>query len=129
MQNYKEPLNLNESYSFNVLVKDKDSNFAGKLVLSPDGCTLTVMGERKFSATFYSSQLIECIAHRNHFYLSNISKSGSRTVNLRQSDYQNQGIFYELKFKVGFVIKTSWPLSTPKFSLISIEGLCCTKIS
>lgn len=107
MEDYKEPLNLNEKYSFDVLVKDNDTNFAGRLVLSPEGCTLSVMGERSFSPDFFSSQLIECFTLREYFLLSEVSSKSWRSTSLRLNNPQNRGGFYEIEFTVGFVIKSS----------------------
>lgn len=103
----KDPLHFNETYSFEVIVKDNNENFAGKLNISPNGCTLRVMGERAFSENFSSSEIIECKSFRNWFLLTELSMSTWRIASLRMDNKEDRGGFYEIEFKVGFLIKAS----------------------
>lgn len=103
----KDPLHFNETYSFEVIVKDNKENFAGKLIVSPNGCTLRVMGERAFSENFSSSQVIECETLLNWFLLTDLSINTWRTASLRMDNREDCGGFYEIEFKVGFLIKAS----------------------
>ncbi|MEQ1173682.1 HEPN domain-containing protein [Acinetobacter lwoffii] len=103
----KDPLHFNETYSFEVLVKDNKENFAGKLIVSPNGCTLRVMGERAFSENFSTSEVIECETLRNWFLLTDLSINTWRIASLRMDNKEDPGGFYEIEFKVGFLIKSS----------------------
>lgn len=107
MQDYKDPLNLNENYSFDVLVRDNGTNFAGKLKLSPEDCTLRIMGERQFTSNYYAIETFECFTLRNHFLLSGVKFKSLRSTSLRLNDPINTGGFFELEFNIGFVIKAS----------------------
>lgn len=125
MQEYKDPLDLNQSYSFEVLVRNNDTNFAGKLNLSPEGCTLRVMGERDFTSEYYTIEAFECFTIRNHFLLSEVKFKSGRFASLRLNDPIDRGRFFELEFTVGFVIKASTNTSLKKeaiFSGFSIEA-------
>lgn len=103
----KDPLHFNETDSFEVIVKDNKENFAGKLIVSPNGCTLRVMGERAFSENFSSSEVIECETLRNWFLLTDLSINTWRSASLRMDNREDSGGFYEIEFKVGFLIKAS----------------------
>lgn len=103
----KDPLHFNETYSFEVIVKDNKENFAGKLIISPNGSTLRVMGERAFSKKFSTSQVIECKTLRNWFLLTDLSLNSWRSTSLRMDDREDRGGFYEVEFQVGFIIKAS----------------------
>lgn len=107
MQDYKAPLDLNENYSFDVLVKDHGTNFAGKLTLSPNECTLKVMGERQISLEFYNFDKIECFTLQNHFLLSDVQLKNFGFTSLRLNDQKNRGSFFEIEFHVGLVIKSN----------------------
>lgn len=125
MQDYKDPLNLNESYSFDVLVRDNGTNFAGKLKLSPEGCTLRIMGERHFTSNYHTIETFECFTLRNHFLLSGVKFKSARSTNLSLNDPINRGGFFELEFNIGFVIKASTSTRLIKetvFSGFSIEA-------
>ncbi|MCE6007928.1 HEPN domain-containing protein [Acinetobacter soli] len=125
MRDYKAPLDLNENYSFDVIVKDHDTNFAGKLILSPDECTLKVMSERQISSEFYNFDKIECFTLQNHFLLSDVQLKNWGFRSLRLNDPSDQGGFFELEFDVGFVIKANTSTSLKKettFSGFSIEA-------
>lgn len=125
MQEYKDPLNLNQSYSFEVLVRNNGTNFAGKLKLSPEGCTLRIMGERVFISDYHVIETFECFTLRNHFLLSEVKLKSSRFTSLRLNDPSDRGGFFELEFDVGFVIKANTSTSLKKetiFSGFSIEA-------
>lgn len=103
----KDLLHFNECYSFEVIVKDNKENFAGKLIVSPNGCTLRVMGERVFSNNFASSEVIECETLQNWFLLTDLSMNSWRSASLRMDNREDRGGFYEIEFKVGFLIRSS----------------------
>lgn len=100
-------LHFNGTENFDVLVSDNGQNFAGKLTVSPTECTLRVMGERVFSPNFRSSEVIECFTLRDYFLLAEISVKSMRNTNLRLSDPCATGGFYEIEFKVGFIVKSN----------------------
>lgn len=108
---YKVPFHLNENYSFEVLVKDKNENFAGKLTISHQECTLRVMGERVFSDSFSCLEVIECHSFREYFLLTDISFKSRRSTSLKLNDSGEQGGFYEIEFKVGFVVKAVYRIN------------------
>uniref|UniRef100_UPI00403847AA ApeA N-terminal domain 1-containing protein n=1 Tax=Vibrio jasicida TaxID=766224 RepID=UPI00403847AA len=99
----KKNLNLDKTYSYTVYVKDKDQNFAGKLTLSPDKCTLKVMGERSPSCDFYQSSQIECSSFDKSFMLFELSNVSGSFQNLQYATGKQIG-FFEYEFEVGFVI-------------------------
>lgn len=112
MQNHKDSLNFNESYNFDVLVREGGVNFAAKLQLTPELCTLRIMGERQFPSNYYTLETIECFTLRNNFLLSGIKLKSLTNTNLRLNDPQNSGGFFEVEFIIDYVIKstTSVPL-------------------
>ncbi|WP_019617057.1 HEPN domain-containing protein [Psychromonas ossibalaenae] len=98
-----EILKLDEKYSFDVSVRDDNKRFAGKLTLSPEKCTLRVMGERQTSYSFYESSQIECSTFDKSFTLFELSINYQSSQSLRTSVDDNVG-FFEYEFDVGFVI-------------------------
>ncbi|MBJ8426029.1 HEPN domain-containing protein [Acinetobacter bereziniae] len=102
-----KPLSFDESLNFDVLVNDEGQNFAGTLKISPNETTLRVMGERPFSPEFSNSEIIECTSFRNSFLLTDIISTSFRNTNLRLSNPNHSGGFYEIEFLIGFVIKST----------------------
>lgn len=96
-------LNLGKTYSYPVSVRDMDKLFAGKLTLSPDRCTLRVMGERSTSYDFSQSTKIECSAFNMNFLLFELSIHGHNSQCL-QSAVDEQVAYFEYEFEVGFVV-------------------------
>ncbi|NRB24069.1 HEPN domain-containing protein [Shewanella sp.] len=96
-------LNLGKTYTYTVSVRDMDKLFAGKLSLSPDRCTLRVMGERRPSYDFSQSTKIECSAFDMNFLLFELSNHYQSSQSL-QSTVDEQVGFFEYEFEVGFVV-------------------------
>lgn len=96
-------LNLGKTYTYSVSVRDMDKLFAGKLTLSPDRCTLRVMGERSPSSDFSQSTKIECSTLKMNFFLFELSNHYQSSQCL-QSVADEQVGFFEYEFEVGFVV-------------------------
>lgn len=96
-------LNLQNTYTYVVSVKDIDQHFAGKLILTPDKCTLKVMGERRPTFDFSQSSKIECSAFSKSFILFDLSISSQAFQNLQYINSAHVG-FFEYEFEVGFVV-------------------------
>ncbi|TKF99560.1 hypothetical protein FCV76_18375 [Vibrio sp. F13] len=98
-------LKLNETYTFDVSVRDERKLFAGKLTLSPSKCTLRVMGERRPSYEFSQSTKIECSSFDKSFLLFELTTHYQSSQTLQSTADEHVG-FFEYEFEVGFVICT-----------------------
>lgn len=98
----KDYLNLTENYEFDVKVFDEDKVFAGNLKLSPQKCSLRVMGERSPSQDFSNSKTIKCSTLRLYFTLHELILTQMSSQLLQISDGEHIG-FFEFEFNVGFV--------------------------
>ena len=86
-------LNLGKTYTYAVSVRDMDKLFAGKLILSPDRCTLRVMGERRPSCDFSQSTKIECSAFDMNFLLFELSNHYQSSQCLQSAVDEQVGFF------------------------------------
>ncbi|WP_368084789.1 HEPN domain-containing protein [Vibrio splendidus] len=98
-------LNLNQSYEFKVSVEDEDKKFAGRLILSPEKCTLKVMGEREPSRDFFLSKEIKCNSFNRYFWLFDLSEVYWGSQCLRSTIDENIG-FFECEFEIGFIVSS-----------------------
>jgi hypothetical protein len=98
-------LELGNTYTFDVSVRDENKLFAGKLTLSPSKCTLRVMGERRPSLDFSQSKKIECSSFHMSFLLYDLTIHYQSSQCLRAAMDDDVG-FFEYEFEVGFVVCT-----------------------
>lgn len=110
-----ERLELDCSYRFDVLVRIDKENFAARLELTPEECTLHIMGEqhgdRKCDLPHSPppSHLV-CSYLNKRFVLSSITLRFSRTTSLHH--HPENRSFFEIKYNIGFVLfSPSWTLS------------------
>lgn len=96
-------LQLDEEYSFNVRVNDKNNKFAGKLTLTPMKCNLRVMSERRPSKDFIDSIYIECFSLRNKIILYNLKTAGLAWTLLERT-VDSSIVYYEINFEVGYAV-------------------------
>lgn len=89
----KEYLNLTESYEFDVRVFDEDKVFAGNLKLSPQKCSLRVMGERQPSQNFSNSKIIKCSKLNLCFSLHELLLTSMSSQLLQIRHDENIGFF------------------------------------
>lgn len=106
----KNYLNLADSYEFNVKVFDHKNIFAGYLKLTPEKCTLRVMGERDPSNNFHSSKIIKCSSLKFNFFLYELSISHMSSQLLQYDDKGGIG-FFEYTFNIGFIVCSNQSLS------------------
>lgn len=104
MKNQPEKLLLNESYIFDVTVRDGDNRFAGKLELSPKNIRLTINGDtyqaRQCGDLFSNKDEIRCSAFPNiKFILKHL-----KLTRARHSTITNEIGHFEIEFKVGYII-------------------------
>jgi hypothetical protein len=101
-----EKLELEKSYTFDVIAQDGKNNFAAKLALSPTILTLTIMGEkygdRDFSSECRNPEHLICKSQNRTFILIGLRYVSFRTITIPD---QNKDIrFFEYVFEVDHVI-------------------------
>lgn len=121
-----DELQLDESYEFNVLVQDNNTTFAGKLILSPAECSITIMGEatdqRSLSLQFHDTEEIICSDLNKTFVLRDLTpKHFQKSVLFRRPEYAS---YFECTFNIGlvlFIATGTWPKQA-SISLISLQS-------
>ncbi len=101
-----ENLELNKSYKFDVVVEDGKNSFAGKLNLTPEKCTITIMGEqneeRNCTIGWYNTDKLVCNDLNKKFLLYDLKCNSGRSSAI--SRYPKPIGYFEITFEVGFVI-------------------------
>lgn len=116
--NENKILNLNQSYDFDVLVDDNGKKFSGKLLLTPDKCTLRVMGERTLSNNFFLSSELKCSSFRQYFWLFDLNG-----ISLSTRHIDECLSFFECVFEVGFIVSSDSNFSSDScIESLSIEA-------
>ncbi len=99
-------LYLHEDYEFNVVVKDGSNSFAGKLSLTPQECTVTIMGEqtsnRRCSIGWNNVDELICRDLNKIFILKNLVVPRRRESTV--TSYPDHIGFFEITFSIGFVL-------------------------
>lgn len=122
-------LELSKTYKFDVVVEDGNERFAGKLNLTPEKITITIMGEqndeRNCAIGWGDIDQIVCNDLNKKFFLYDLKFAGGRSSAI--CHYPKPIGYFESTFNVGFVVFC--PSSTLKdnaFHTISIhsETIC-----
>jgi len=105
---------LNRNYSFDVVVDHQSEKYAGKLQLSPQKITLTVMGEyddEKDAPEFSSYE--ECIVCRGFFPTIILFENHTPGLGWRNlSRHPKHKGFFEIMFEVGYLVFSKSHFST-----------------
>ncbi len=119
-----EYLNLKKSYDLYLTVLAKNGNFAGKLLLTPETITLTVMGEnsddRKFDPIYSDLNSIKCTDLNNTFVLVGLTYISGRWIHV---DHSTGNSFFEHRYGADYVIFSPTNLDQdPPFNAIEINS-------